>query len=127
MTAKETLEHLFWNCPRVKAAWRKLVGHWTGDTTKQSQLESYITPSEMGERFRKWSTNRYGVAQRIWWAYCSIATDSLWILRNRATFQQESMSGAQSASEVWQAVIRQVRVALQQARNESPMSFIFNR
>ena len=30
---QETQAHIFWDCPKARSCWAKLIGHWTGETT----------------------------------------------------------------------------------------------
>ncbi|EGZ17256.1 hypothetical protein PHYSODRAFT_498829, partial [Phytophthora sojae] len=45
-------------------------------------------------------------ARCLWWAFCSIATASLWLTRNRKVHRQELVTVQQGKTEIWKTALR---------------------
>jgi hypothetical protein len=127
---KETIEHIFWECPCARACWEQLIVHWTGEQRQQNQLDSFrqkcasrtapalsatmktklwkMNPDELKEYTKKW--------QRLWRILSSICITTLWMQRNRVVFQQDSITEEGSKNEFWAMAGRQIRAIAKRKR-----------
>ena len=128
---KETLEHICWSCPCAQACWQKLICHWTGERWRLGQLQYFLVNSasrhapELSKVVQEQLARNHpdevaayaAVWDRIWLILSSICITSLWIQRNRVTFQEAEVTIAGSVHEFWETSMRQLRaIAKQECR-----------
>lgn len=127
---KETIEHIFWECPCAKACWQQLIQHWTGEQWEQNRIQRFqnncastkapeistvitqrlkiIFPDEEDEFTAQW--------KRMWSIMCNICTTCLWMQRNRVVFQHAEVTIASSVQEFWTTGIRQLKAIAKRER-----------
>jgi len=120
---KETLEHIFWDCPCAQACWQIMISHWTGEQWASSYLDHFQRncanrkapklsrvikqqirhdhSDEKDEYEKEW--------KRIWRIRSSVCQTSLWIQRNKVIFHEETITVEGSMNSYWTTVIRQMK------------------
>jgi hypothetical protein len=112
---KETLEHIFWECPCAQKSWQRIIQAWTGERWATDRLDSFIgncasrTAPAVGKPVERWIKNEFPdeqdeykrAWQRLWRILCSVCTTNLWIQRNRMVFQQDETNEEASQNEIW--------------------------
>ena len=109
---KQTTDHIFWTCPCAQVCWQKLICHWTGERWGLGQLQYFLVNGasrrapalskvvlEQLTRHHPDEVDAYAaVWERIWHILSSsgICITSLWIQRNRGTFQEADVTIAVS-------------------------------
>ena len=120
---KETVEHIFWSCPCAQACWQKLICHWTGERGELGRLHGFLAhcASRHAPEISRVIMNQLirdhpdevdafaAVWVRLWHMLSSICLTSLWIQRNRVTFQQGEVTVGGSVAEFWDTSMRQLR------------------
>ena len=119
----ETMEHICWTCPCAQACWLQLICHWTGERWTLGQLRHFLAncasrrAPELSKVVQERLTRHHpdevdayaAVWKRIWRILSSICITSLWIQRNRVTFQRAQVTIANSVNEFWTTSMRQLR------------------
>jgi hypothetical protein len=130
---KETLEHIFWDCPSAQTCWLKLISHWTGETWAMPNLSRFqkycasrtapplstVIKQQLQQRYPDEEEDYWKTWKRTWRILSSICVTSLWIQRNRAVFNEESVSIEESTNEYWTTGIRQL-TAIAKRERRSP-------
>ncbi|EGZ14570.1 hypothetical protein PHYSODRAFT_505967, partial [Phytophthora sojae] len=127
---KETLAHIFWECPCANTCWEALVTHWTGQRCQQHDLAKFKAncmsrsppklSSVMQARLQATFTDEveaYVIEwNRVWWILSSICITVLWIQRNRVTHQQGQVTQQGSKQEFWKTGLQQLRALARRER-----------
>jgi len=118
---KETLEHVFWECPTAKACWQKLICHWMEERWSEAQLTevqrncanrqaptlSVKTARRLKADYPDTEDQVTKQWKRLWHVLSSVCITTLWIQRNRVMSQHEEITLAQSVQEFWTTGLRQ--------------------
>jgi hypothetical protein len=130
--AKETIEHIFWECRCAQACWQLLIEQWTeeiGTDKSQSGYQQYCasrkapplsktTKSRMRKAYPDDEKEYQDEWRRIWRILSSVCMTSLWIKRNTVVFQQEETTAEASAQEFWVTAMRQLRALAKRERSK---------
>ncbi|EGZ11078.1 hypothetical protein PHYSODRAFT_519249 [Phytophthora sojae] len=120
---KETMEHLFWECPCAQVCWQKLICHWTGVRWAQDNIPAFLVhcakreAPTLSKKTKQWLAQEHpddvdaftNEWKRIWRILSSICVTHLSIQRNRAVYQHEVVTIAGSVHEFWKPGLRQLR------------------
>eukprot|EP00644_Phytophthora_capsici_P003453 jgi/Phyca11/549079/estExt2_Genewise1Plus.C_PHYCAscaffold_310143 len=120
---KETLEHLFWDCPCAQACWRRLIQHWTGEFWADQELECFqpncanrqapplsaFMRASIRSSFFDEEQEYTEEWKRMWRITSSICSTNLWMQRNRTIFQQEKTTEELSVKAFWSTAMRQLK------------------
>ena len=117
---KETSAHIFWECAKARACWRKLIGHWTGvrdgrpalSNTSLAGMNRQAPALPARQRLRihhklpEDSETGVAVWDRLWFIMSSICLTHLSCERNDAVFRGKQTAALQSAERFWEVGIR---------------------
>jgi hypothetical protein len=86
---KETLEHIFWDCPCAQACWQIMISHWTGEQWAPRHLAHFQWNCAnrkaprlyrvIKQRLRHEQDAYEKEGKRIWRILSSVSQTSLWI------------------------------------------------
>jgi hypothetical protein len=127
---KESMEHIFWECPCARACWTKIIQQWTGECWRETDIQHFQrscasrqapelsevvrkriredTPDDEKEVTKVWT--------RMWRILASVCITTLWIQRNRVVFHQEEITAEASAQEFWATGTSQLRALSKRER-----------
>ena len=122
---KETAAHIYWECPKARTCWGKLIGHWTGEivehllgarrflgsVNRQAPSISVRQRLRLTKPFQDDADAAVVVWNRSWFLMSSICLTHLWIERTDVVFffiQGERTSVPQIISLDWEVGIRQL-------------------
>jgi hypothetical protein len=130
--AKETMEHVFWECACAQACWAKLIQQWSGESWTQDEMQTWRRNCASRQAPELTERRRTGIKvdapdevkeikqvwHRTWRILVSICITTLWMQRNRVIFHQEEVTAESSVQEFWATGRNQLKaIAMRERRS----------